>query len=119
VDPTACVLWNDPDAAIARPMREAFDLLETLVKESHWWRYILRCRCCGQRYFFEFHEEVDWADGEDPQFSVWVPFATEAELAALKAAPPGVMGEFVPRLCKDYPKGAKAPRIHWIRAASG
>jgi hypothetical protein len=112
-------LWNDPDGTVAAPMRETFDLLQTIVEESHWWRYILGCRCCGQKYFFEFYEEIDWTDGEDPQFSVWVPFATEAELATLKATPPGVMGQFIPRLCKDYPKGAKQPRLYWIRRGTG
>jgi hypothetical protein len=114
MDLTVCVLWKEPER-VNGPMQDRFELLETITKSSHWWRYILRCRCCGQNYFFEFYEEVDWESGKDPQFSVWVPFDTDEQLSALKAYSPKQFEDVVPRLCKDWPKEAEKPSLSWIR----
>lgn len=115
--PTQCALWKDPDATVAKGLRSQFALLDTVVKESHWWRYLLKCRGCGQLYVYEFTEEIDWADGDDPQFVTWVPVENEAEIAAVTRAPRGGLGGFVPRLCKDWLKGQPAPALRWVTAA--
>jgi hypothetical protein len=70
---------KNPFSNVKCPMHEAFELDETFGKDSHWWRYLLKCRDCGQLYFFEFLEQVDFDDGEDPQWSTWIPVATENE----------------------------------------
>lgn len=116
--PTNCRLWTDPARVVADGLQARFELLRTFVKESHWWRYLLKCRECGQLYVYEFYEEIDWADGEDPQYVTWVPVETDDDIAAVTAAPAGVLGSFVPRLCKDWPKGAAAAKLHWVRAAA-
>ena len=115
----ACALWKDPEATVARGLQAQFELLETFGKESHWWRYLLKCRDCGQLYVYDFHETVDWEGGEDPQFVTWVPVATDDEIAAVKAAPPGLLGGFTPRLCRDWPKGQDRPALFWVRPGTG
>jgi hypothetical protein len=65
--PTQCALWKKPEL-IDEPRQNRFELLETFVDESHLSRELLRCKECGQLYFFEFYEEIDWEDGNDPQF---------------------------------------------------
>jgi hypothetical protein len=112
-------LWQQPERIVDGGLEPHFELLETFGKDSHWWRHLLRCRECGQLYVYEFHEEVDWVDGEDPQYVTWVPVETQADIAAVKAAPAGVMGSFVPRLCKDWPKGAKKAKLYWVKGAGG
>jgi hypothetical protein len=116
-EPTRCALWKRPEQVAGGPLKTHFELLETFVKESHWWRYLLRCRECGQRYFFEFYEEIDWVGGDDPQFSTWIPVSTEDEIEAARAAPAGALGGFVPRLCKDWPRDAEEPKVFWIKSA--
>ncbi|MCB9948399.1 MAG: hypothetical protein H6842_11295 [Rhodospirillaceae bacterium] len=111
----ACLLWKDPEAAIAKGLRAQFERLETFVEDSHWWRYLLQCRGCGQRYVFEFYEEVDWAGGQDPQFSTWVPVDTDEQIAAVRAAAPRQLSAFTPRLCRDWPKGRDAASVYWVR----
>lgn len=110
-----CVLWREPEATVSKPMADQFGLRKTFAKQSHWWRYLLECRCCGQLYGFEFYEEVDWEGGQDPQYSTWVPLSSDAEIEALKASAPGQLAEFVPRLCKDWPKGQEKPKLYWIK----
>jgi hypothetical protein len=114
-EPTQCVLWSKPELA-NEPKKGRFELLETFVEESHHWRTLLKCCECGQRYFFEFHEEIDWEDGDDPQYSTYIPVETDAEIEALKEASLIGLLRFFPRLQKDHPKGAKAPSVRWIKA---
>ena len=86
----------------------------SLIDESHLHRSLLKCRECGQLYFSEFYEMVDWDDGDDAQYTAYVPVETPAEIDALKRA--GVMEIlfYTPRLQRDFPKGAKAARVCWI-----
>jgi len=108
------VLWKYPELVNA-PISGPFELLETYSKDSHLWRYLLRCRECGQRYFFEFYEEIDWVDGEDPQYSTYLPVETDAEIAKLQNATQVELLQFTPRLQKDFPKGAKEPTLRWVQ----
>lgn len=109
-----CLLWTNPAAAVARGLPAQFVLLETFVNDSHWWRYLLQCRGCGQRYVFEFHEEIDWQGGRDPQVTTWVPVETAEQIAAVRCAPPGGLTAFIPRLCKDWPKDQDEPTLYWV-----
>jgi hypothetical protein len=95
-----CTLWTDPEATLAKPLKQQFALHATVVAESHWWRYLLRCRDRRQRSLCGFHEEVR-AGGEDPRDVTLAPVETRAEIDAVCAAPQGRLDGFVPRLCKD------------------
>jgi hypothetical protein len=110
-----CVLWTDPEPTVGRPLAHGFELLERFVADSHWSVSLLRCRECGLRYIFEFYEEVDWVDGDDPQYCAWVPVETDADVARVRPAGPGQLAGFRPCLRKDWPKGADAPKIYWVR----
>ena len=112
-EPTQCVLWTKPKP-VGRPTEERFELVETFVDESHWWRCLLKCRECGQLYFFEFYEIIDWEHGEDPQYSTYIPVETEAEVETLKKTSPFELQQFSPRLKRDFPKGAKTPTVYWV-----
>jgi hypothetical protein len=91
-----------------------FERLETYAEESHWWRYLLRCRECGQLYFFEFDEDIDWDDGNDPQYSIYVPVESDEQIAMLKESSPHQLLRFFPRLQKVSPIDAESPSAHWV-----
>jgi hypothetical protein len=112
--PTQCALRRDPEATLARPLKQQFALLCSFLEESHWWRHLLQCRACGQRSVCECHEEVDRADGDDPQSVTLVPAETRAGIDAVCAAPQGCLGGVVPRLGKDRPKGAARHRVRRV-----
>jgi hypothetical protein len=65
---------------------------------------------------YEFYEEIDWEGGDDPQMVTWVPVETDDEIEAVKAAIPGGMVQFCPRLCKAWPKGQAKPTLFWVRS---
>ena len=112
--PTQCVLWKKPKLA-QRPKEEGFELVEFYVDESHWRRYLLKCRECGQLYFYEFYETIDWEDGDDPQYWTYIPVEMDAEIETLKKTSPFELLQFSPRLRSDFPKGAKAPTVYWVK----
>ena len=112
VEPRGCVYWDQPEL-VRGGMQEKFELLETYADESHLRRYLLKCRECGQLYFFEFSEQVDWVDGDDPQFSQYVPVSSAEQAKGLAALDGFGLQRASPVLCIDFPKGAKAPAVYW------
>jgi hypothetical protein len=108
--PTQCVLWRKPEL-VASPVAENFEVLETLIESSHWDRVLLKCRECGQVYFFEFYETIDWDAGDDSHCSTYIPVQTPEEVEVLKKAPVGDLSLFSPRLLRNYPTPST---VRWI-----
>jgi hypothetical protein len=110
--PTQCALWRQPGLAL-RP-RECFESIETFADDSHLSRSLLRCRECGQLYFHEFYEEMDWDDGDDAQYQTYIPVPTREEAERMKDLKVFELTLYSPRLQRDFPKGQTGPRVHWV-----
>jgi hypothetical protein len=117
-EPTQCTYWHNPELVRAAPMKEGFELIETYADESHLRRYLLKCRECGQLYFFEFYEWVDWEHGNDPQYSKYIPVPTVEDAQMLKKVSQAELLLFSPALNIDFPRDAEAPTIYWAGKAS-
>jgi hypothetical protein len=104
--PTQCVLWEDPKQ-IALPAKLTLELVESYVESSHLDRCLFRCPECGQLYFYEFYEWVDWQEGNDKQYVTYFPVEGAADLEELKAESEFGLMRFYPRLHWD----AASP--HW------
>ena len=117
--PTQCALWAKPELLDERMAHvDRFERLETFVDRSHLSRDLLKCRECGQLYFFEFYEEIDWEDSDDPQYWTYIPVVTGAEIEMLKKASSLKLLECLPQLRRDWPKGAKSPKTYWLKPRS-
>jgi hypothetical protein len=112
-EPKQCAYWDDPKPVRSTPMKEIFELIDTYAYESHLHRYLLKCRECGQLYFFEFYEWIDRENGNDPQYSKYIPVSTMDEVEMLKNVSPGELLQFSPSLNVDFPKDAEAPTMYW------
>lgn len=112
--PKQCDLWDHPERIVPRSWLERFELVEMFEDTSHWWRKLLKCRTCGQLYFHEFYEIVDWKDGDDPQYWTFVPVYTDGDVERLKKLDHAQLLGVFPQLRRDYPKGASAPKAFWI-----
>jgi hypothetical protein len=109
--PTQCELWEQPD--LVTTPRGRFETVESFTEESHLKRALLKCRECGQLYFYEFYERVDWDDGDDAQYSTYIPVpARETALEIDKQNNMGLM-LYSPRLQWDHPTG-KPAALRWI-----
>ena len=75
-------------------------------------------RSCEQQFLSVFSEQVDWVDGDDPQYCAVLPI-TEPEATDLRRQQPslteGTLQSFAPSrrtLQHDYPKGGPES-IRW------
>jgi len=114
-EPIGCVLWKNPELVFEGKMKERFELIETFVEESHWWRYLLKCRECGHLYFFEFYEWIDWEHGNDPQYSTYLPVDSDEEIEILKKTTQIELLKFFPRLQRDFPEDSEKPKVRWFK----
>ena len=112
-EPTQCIYWDNPDLVRSTPMKELFELIDTYEYESHLHRYLLKCRECGQLYFFEFYEWVDWEHGNDPQYTKYIPVPTVEDAQMLRKASQAELLLFSPSLNIDFPRDAEASTMYW------
>ncbi len=110
--PLQCALWRHPE--LIRSAKPQFETVTTFEDDTHLNRALLKCRECGQLYFYEFYEIVDWDDGDDSQYTTYIPVETPDQIEALRNALDFEVLLYEPRLQRDFPKGAKAVTIRWI-----
>jgi len=103
----SCHLWNDLKITADDLRSNLIDIRE-YVDESHLIRKLKRCKQCGQLYFYQFLEEVDWAGGEDAQYRIWIP-VEDLEKAEAMNAVSDVELMSSQRLAEDWPTGTKEP----------
>ncbi len=116
--PEQCILWKKQDIKESDMKMNNFDVVKTLIETEHFWRYVLKCKECGQLYFFEFNEEVNWAgagNGNDYQYSTWIPVAlNDTEYLKDKSTLELLDPTLIPRIQADLtPHGKSA--VHWVR----
>lgn len=114
-DPTRCHLWKQPKLVPEDLAGEHFDVIETYADDGHISRRLVKCKLCGQLYFREFYEEIDWRDGNDPQYTTLIPVKTNAQIEALKQLSLFELMDVLPQLRKDFPKEADQPKVYWIK----
>ena len=89
-------------------LRKDLEVIETYKDESHLMRRLEKCRKCGQLYFYEFKEEVDWVGGNDPQYLTWIP-VDDAESAKELSTLNYLEVLRYTSIRRDFPSDAKAP----------
>lgn len=66
--------------------------LRTLYDSSHSSFTLFQCKHCGQPYLEQFHEIIDWSEGDDDIWMRWMPL-TRTEVSEInKLVPPGTDG---------------------------
>lgn len=70
--PANCHLWTD-GIIDKKDLYSTLEIIKTYADDSHFKRELKKCKKCGQLYFFEFYEEIDWKEGNDPQYQTYIP----------------------------------------------
>jgi hypothetical protein len=109
--PTQCDLWEKPELVYSP---ERFELMETFHDDSHLSRALLKCRECGQLYFYEFYEWVDWKEGNDAIYSTYIPVEDPEDIRRMKEGSVYDLFYFTPRLQNGRGTGGAAASMHWI-----
>lgn len=111
--PTNCHLWQRENLT-AKDLYGCFEAVEQFLDDEHHRRSLLRCRQCGQLYFYEFYEWIDWEGGNDPQYRTHIPVESREEINALLNTNEFTMLNFSPRLQSDFPRDAEEPKVFWV-----
>lgn len=106
-DNSRCHLWT-ADKLSMDDLLNSLEDVRTYSDESHLIRKLKKCRLCGQLYFYEFSEEVDWSEGNDPQARKWIPLENENSAEQLNAMSSDQLDQF-PRIFQEWTKEAKEP----------
>ena len=110
--PRECHLWNN-QGLTADELRAALVFVKLYEDDSHLIRNLLRCRKCGHLFFHEFYELVDWTEGNDAQYSSWIPVDDVESADRLNALSPFALLRYT-SLRVDYPSNAQKPtRPYW------
>jgi hypothetical protein len=112
-NPTNCHLWQ-LEKLTAEDLHGCFVSVEVFLDETHDRRCLFKCKTCGQLYFYEFHEEIDWTGGDDPQYRTYIPVETREEIETLLNSSGFALLKFSPRLQYDWPSDAPSPKVFWI-----
>jgi hypothetical protein len=113
-NPTGCAYWNKPEEIPSNGLIEVSELIERFDDTSHLMHALIKCRECGQLYYYEYYDEIDFEDGDDPVYMTYIPVDTDEEIERLKAMSRSELMSVVPRLHFDIPKGADAPLVRWV-----
>ncbi len=107
VAPKKCHLWEKK--SITRDeLINSFNVIKTYEEDSHLTRNLLKCKECGHLYFHEFYEEINWKNGNDPQYSTWIPVADEKSADKLSKLSQIMLNAYL-SIRHDFPSNAKKP----------
>lgn len=84
--------------------RDETEVVKSFEDKSHLVRALLRCRDCGQLYFYEWCEEIDWVNGDDPRYQAWV-LVDEQDVDGLLKADIWTVRTYTPRIINDSGQG--------------
>jgi hypothetical protein len=113
VIPDRCHLWTKQH--LKQSDLPVLEMVETYLDEDHLKRSLVKCSDCGQHYYREYYEEIDWEDGNDPQYRTYIPIIPDPDsIKALSAMSPMELLGLIPRLLDDW--NADGSRVtQWIR----
>ena len=111
-EPLECILWRSPERL--ENIQKVLDTIEIYMDDSHHMRRLVKCRECGQLYFYEFLEFVDYQDGEDPQYRTYIPVASAGDAVLLSSLPHWELVTYAPAIHANWPKGQDRSHISWV-----
>lgn len=115
INPIQCRYWNEPEA-LNGGYWDAFERLRHIVDERHLDRMELRCKECGQHYFYEFTEEVNFGDGGDPHIISLIPVRSEGDMQTLLQTSALGFRTVYPRLQLSNTDGKSPHEWVWLLA---
>jgi len=105
--PETCHLWKAKNLT-AEDMQ--FETVEVYEDTSHYGKALLRCKECGQLYYYDFYEYVDFEKGDDKIYTTYIPVNyTKEAIKILMGKMPIELLMFSPQIRWDD----KEPRWDW------
>jgi hypothetical protein len=111
--PTQCHLWSKTELVKEDLYYCGFEEIHTFYEDSHYSRRLKKCNHCGQLYLTEFYEEIDWVNGEDPQYTTYIPVENLEQAKSVNRAGRSGLLKYSPSLRSDWPSD-KPQRVYWV-----
>lgn len=110
--PIKCHLWTKD---ILTPNDfYSLEQVERYTDDDHFIRQLMRCSICGQYYYKEFLEHIDWVNGNDPQYRTYIPIKYDQQvIKRLNALDEFEIHLVSPRLLDDW-EADDQRKIRWI-----
>lgn len=107
-----CHLWKKiPDST--KEIVSNLKLIQVYQKEVHLEHFLMQCSHCGQLYFHEFYEVIDWKEGKDGQYQLWIPVEDEESARELASFSPLKLAGY-PSIRVDLVLGTIVPTLPYF-----
>ena len=112
-NPTQCALWTNPKLT---PSDLNLELVEVFVRDPHLERDLFKCRECGQLYFREWYEHVNFKH-DDYMYETYIPVTSKEEVAELLATKNSAeLIQFFPQLHGSFTNGMN-DSVQWLESS--
>ena len=113
MEPTQCALWKKNNID---PIDLNLEILQIFTRSAHIERDLFKCRECGQLYFHEWYEHLNFKQGNS-MYDTYIPIKAQSELAPLLAARGSSdLAKFIPQLHGSFTNSAEET-LQWIKTA--
>ncbi len=113
--PEKCHLWQKDDLLEQDLNPRTFKEISVFIDDSHFKRKLLECKDCGQLYFYQFTESIDYIGGNDPQHGIFIPVKSREDADRISKLNSMEIYLYQPRLLSDFPEDADKPIVKWIK----
>ncbi|MBI2409762.1 hypothetical protein HYV30_01830 [Candidatus Kaiserbacteria bacterium] len=110
-EPLRCALWKKSTVGLEDLN---FESVNVFNKTTHIKRDLFKCRDCGQLYFHEWYEHMDF-NHDAYMYDTYIPVETESDIATLlKNKSTADLEKFLPQLHGSHTNDTD-DSLHWIR----
>lgn len=104
------MLWNKNGLTLSDLN---FEIVKVYLRTPHIERDVLRCRECGQLYFHEWYDHVNFTHDND-MYDTYIPVESQEEIDTL-AKTPGAseLSQYLPQIHGSHTNGHD-DALHWI-----
>lgn len=105
--PNKCHLWNNKNLT-KEELYNSLKVIKVYDDDPHQTRSLKKCKQCGQLYFYEFKEFIDWDKGNDAQYQTYIPVEKEEDAAQIANESEFQLLRY-PSIRINFPSDAKKP----------
>lgn len=108
--PTQCQLWLRTDLT---PFDLNMEMVKVFTRTSHIERDLLKCRECGQLYFHDWYEHVNF-NNDAAMYDTYIPVETEKEIDELSNIERSAdLAQYVPQLHGSFTND-RDDHLKWV-----
>ncbi len=112
-NPTQCLLWKK---AHLSPADLDLEFVEAISRGAHIERGLFRCRECGQVYFHEWYEHVNFKH-DSYMYDTYIPVNSKEEIKELtETKSSSELLQFFPQLHGSFTNGLK-DSVQWLESS--